>query len=128
MSFEALKNRLKRSRKFQPEDRLFSLSSVTSPAAEEQAAGRDDGRSDYGVGRPRGGGIYEASQRGEEVDQGTLRESGLRLIRILNMTMTLTWQCELILLVELCIINLHCIFLIFLVNIYSFFRSLSNEN
>ncbi|XP_050204224.1 uncharacterized protein LOC126654427 isoform X2 [Mercurialis annua] len=49
---------LKRSRKFQPEDRLFSLSSVTSPAAEEQAAGRDDGRSDYGVGRPRGGGIY----------------------------------------------------------------------
>ncbi|XP_024456749.1 uncharacterized protein LOC18099670 isoform X4 [Populus trichocarpa] len=32
---------LKRSRKFQSEDRLFSLSSVTSPAAEEQAAGRD---------------------------------------------------------------------------------------
>ncbi|XP_038996357.1 chromatin modification-related protein MEAF6-like isoform X3 [Hibiscus syriacus] len=32
---------LKRSRKFQPEDRLFSLSSVTSPAAEEVAAGRD---------------------------------------------------------------------------------------
>ncbi|PWA42698.1 chromatin modification-related protein Eaf6 [Artemisia annua] len=28
----------KRSRKFQPEDRLFSLSSVTSPANEEQAA------------------------------------------------------------------------------------------
>ncbi|XP_059660359.1 uncharacterized protein LOC132306803 [Cornus florida] len=34
---------LKRSRKFQPEDRLFSLSSVTSPAAEEQAVGRDGG-------------------------------------------------------------------------------------
>ncbi|XP_015166072.1 chromatin modification-related protein eaf6-like isoform X2 [Solanum tuberosum] len=34
---------LKRSRKFQPEDRLFSLSSVTSPAAEEQALGRDGG-------------------------------------------------------------------------------------
>ncbi|KAJ9169607.1 hypothetical protein P3X46_017776 [Hevea brasiliensis] len=53
---------LKRSRKFQPEDRLFSLSSVTSPAAEEQAAGRDDGRSDYGVGRPKGGGIYANGQ------------------------------------------------------------------
>ncbi|KAK4573073.1 hypothetical protein RGQ29_031160 [Quercus rubra] len=49
---------LKRSRKFQPEDRLFSLSSVTSPAAEELAAGRDDGRSDYGLGRSKGGGIY----------------------------------------------------------------------
>ncbi|KAL3531237.1 hypothetical protein ACH5RR_010559 [Cinchona calisaya] len=34
---------LKRSRKFQPEDRLFSLSSITSPAAEEHAAGRDGG-------------------------------------------------------------------------------------
>lgn len=34
---------LKRSRKFQPDDRLFSLSSITSPAAEEQAAGRDAG-------------------------------------------------------------------------------------
>ncbi|XP_043708220.1 chromatin modification-related protein MEAF6 isoform X3 [Telopea speciosissima] len=32
---------LKRSRKFQPEDRLFSLSSVTSPAADEQLVGRD---------------------------------------------------------------------------------------
>ncbi|KAM7258022.1 hypothetical protein ACFE04_013763 [Oxalis oulophora] len=45
----------KRSRKFQPEDRLFSLSSVTSPAAEEIAAGRDDGRSDFGAGRSKGG-------------------------------------------------------------------------
>ncbi|KAM7254287.1 hypothetical protein ACFE04_031969 [Oxalis oulophora] len=45
----------KRSRKFQHEDRLFSLSSVTSPAAEELAAGRDDGRSDFGVGRSKGG-------------------------------------------------------------------------
>ncbi|CAI9107644.1 OLC1v1007051C5 [Oldenlandia corymbosa var. corymbosa] len=34
---------LKRSRKFQPEDRMFSLSSTTSPAAEEQAAGREVG-------------------------------------------------------------------------------------
>ncbi|KAM7521707.1 hypothetical protein LguiA_011609 [Lonicera macranthoides] len=36
-------NLLKRSRKFQPEDRLFSLSSITSPAAEEHAAARDGG-------------------------------------------------------------------------------------
>ncbi|XP_078440439.1 histone acetyltransferase subunit NuA4-domain protein isoform X2 [Wolffia australiana] len=47
---------LKRSRKFQPEDRLFSLSSVTSPAVEEQTAGRDDGRVEYGPGRSKGGG------------------------------------------------------------------------
>ncbi|PON62623.1 Chromatin modification-related protein Eaf [Parasponia andersonii] len=53
---------LKRSRKFQPEDRLFSLSSVTSPAAEELAAGRDDGRSDFGPGRSKGGGIYANGQ------------------------------------------------------------------
>uniref|UniRef100_A0A7C9DZI6 Chromatin modification-related protein MEAF6 n=1 Tax=Opuntia streptacantha TaxID=393608 RepID=A0A7C9DZI6_OPUST len=33
---------LKRSRKFQPEDRLFSLSSISSPAAEDQALGRED--------------------------------------------------------------------------------------
>ncbi|KAJ9696919.1 hypothetical protein PVL29_008917 [Vitis rotundifolia] len=49
---------LKRSRKFQPEDRLFSLSSITSPATEELAVGRDDGRSDFGPGRSRVGGIY----------------------------------------------------------------------
>ncbi|XP_038898404.1 chromatin modification-related protein MEAF6 isoform X3 [Benincasa hispida] len=53
---------LKRSRKFQLEDRLFSLSSVTSPAAEELAAGRDDGRSDLGPGRSKGGGIYSNGQ------------------------------------------------------------------
>ncbi|MCD9643286.1 hypothetical protein HAX54_030628 [Datura stramonium] len=47
---------LKRSRKFQPEDRLFSLSSVTSPAAEEQALGRDGGGiSANGQGRQRKG-------------------------------------------------------------------------
>ncbi|KAF9605644.1 hypothetical protein IFM89_017987 [Coptis chinensis] len=45
---------LKRSRKFQPEDRLFSLSSVTSPAVEEHMVGRDDGRSDF---RMKGGAI-----------------------------------------------------------------------
>ncbi|URE46015.1 Chromatin modification-related protein [Musa troglodytarum] len=32
---------LKRSRRFQPEDRLFSLSSITSPVVEEHVAGRD---------------------------------------------------------------------------------------
>ncbi|MQL92369.1 hypothetical protein Taro_024991 [Colocasia esculenta] len=47
---------LKRSRKFQPEDRLFSLSSVTSPAVEEHVIGRDDGRSEYGLVRSKGGG------------------------------------------------------------------------
>ncbi|KAL4325131.1 hypothetical protein GQ457_11G003230 [Hibiscus cannabinus] len=57
---------LKRSRKFQPEDRLFSLSSVTSPAAEEVAAGRDDGKSFYGAGggagRSKGGGYFANGQ------------------------------------------------------------------
>ncbi|KAF2320415.1 hypothetical protein GH714_027448 [Hevea brasiliensis] len=66
---------LKRSRKFQPEDRLFSLSSVTSPAAEEQAAGRDDGRSDYGVGRPKGGGIYANGQGKPKKGRGGPREA-----------------------------------------------------
>ncbi|KAG6475115.1 chromatin modification-related protein MEAF6-like [Zingiber officinale] len=47
---------LKRSRKFQPEDRLFSLSSITSPAAEENVAGRDEARSEHGPGRFKGGG------------------------------------------------------------------------
>ncbi|KMZ76371.1 Chromatin modification-related protein MEAF6 [Zostera marina] len=41
---------LKRPRKFQPEDRLFSLSSVTSPATEELLARRDDGKSKGGGG------------------------------------------------------------------------------
>ncbi|GFY99569.1 hypothetical protein Acr_13g0009690 [Actinidia rufa] len=47
---------LKRSKKFQPEDRLFSLSSVTSPAAEDQAIGRDGGGiSTNGQGKPKRG-------------------------------------------------------------------------
>ncbi|KAL0304822.1 UNVERIFIED_CONTAM: hypothetical protein Sangu_2497100 [Sesamum angustifolium] len=53
---------LKRSRKFQPEDRLFSLSSVTSPAAEEIA--RDGGVSANGPGKPKKGrGPREAKRR-----------------------------------------------------------------
>ncbi|KAH9625075.1 hypothetical protein KSS87_005855 [Heliosperma pusillum] len=44
---------LKRPRKFQPEDRIFSLSSVTSPAVEESTGGRDD----FGPGRSKGGGL-----------------------------------------------------------------------
>ncbi|ONK66307.1 uncharacterized protein A4U43_C06F6340 [Asparagus officinalis] len=53
---------MKRSRKFQPEDRLFSLSSVTSPAVEEHAVGRDDGRSDYGSSRSKGGSFFANGQ------------------------------------------------------------------
>ncbi|KAK2648725.1 hypothetical protein Ddye_016214 [Dipteronia dyeriana] len=66
---------LKRSRKFQPEDRLFSLSSVTSPAAEEQAAGRDDGRSDFGPGRSKGGGIYASGQGKPKKGRGASRDA-----------------------------------------------------
>ncbi|KAH1227463.1 hypothetical protein AAZV13_10G033800 [Glycine max] len=66
---------LKRSRKFQPEDRLFSLSSVTSPAAEELAAGRDDGRPDYGPGRSKGGGIYANGQGKPKKGRGGAREA-----------------------------------------------------
>nr|KJB26001.1 hypothetical protein B456_004G220900 [Gossypium raimondii] len=64
---------LKRSRKFQPEDRLFSLSSVTSPAAEEVAAGRDDGKLYYGAGRSKGGG-YFANGQGKP-KKGRVREA-----------------------------------------------------
>ncbi|KAJ7977247.1 chromatin modification-related protein MEAF6-like [Quillaja saponaria] len=66
---------LKRSRKFQPEDRLFSLSSVTSPAAEELAAGRDDGRSDFGPGRSKGGGIYANGQGKPKKGRGGPRDA-----------------------------------------------------
>ncbi|KAF3436156.1 hypothetical protein FNV43_RR23248 [Rhamnella rubrinervis] len=66
---------LKRSRKFQPEDRLFSLSSVTSPAAEELAAGRDDGRSDFGPGRSKGGGIYANGQGKPKKGRPTPRDA-----------------------------------------------------
>ncbi|KAH7577669.1 hypothetical protein JRO89_XS01G0282800 [Xanthoceras sorbifolium] len=89
---------LKRSRKFQPEDRLFSLSSVTSPAsfmsfcyfswdvsssgkdscdanAEEQAVGRDDGRSDFGPVRSKGGSIYASGQGKPKKGRGASRDA-----------------------------------------------------
>ncbi|XP_031251568.1 chromatin modification-related protein MEAF6-like isoform X2 [Pistacia vera] len=62
---------LKRSRKFQPEDRLFSLSSVTSPAAEEQAIGRDD----CGPGRSKGGGIFGNGQGKPKKGRGASRDA-----------------------------------------------------
>ncbi|XP_051142089.1 chromatin modification-related protein eaf6-like [Andrographis paniculata] len=53
---------LKRSRKFQPDDRLFSLSSITSPATEEVA--REGGVSAHAPGKPkRGRGAREAKRR-----------------------------------------------------------------
>ncbi|CAO2821607.1 unnamed protein product [Amaranthus hypochondriacus] len=45
---------LKRSRRFQPEDRIFSLSSVTSPVVEEQT--------DVGSGRSKGGNLPSNGQ------------------------------------------------------------------
>ncbi|XP_023004367.1 chromatin modification-related protein MEAF6-like isoform X3 [Cucurbita maxima] len=85
---------LKRSRKFQLDDRLFSLSSVTSPAAEELAAGRDDGRSDLGPGRSKGGGIYSNGQLGnqkrEDQPRGMQRECDIQASKISTMTMIRT--------------------------------------
>ncbi|KAJ8768407.1 hypothetical protein K2173_021560 [Erythroxylum novogranatense] len=46
---------LKRSRKLQPEDRIFSLSSITSPAAAELGVNHDDGRSGFSPGLLKGG-------------------------------------------------------------------------
>jgi len=50
----------KRPRKFQAEDRLFSLSSVTAPMADESPAGRDaDGKLDGGgPGRSKAHGLF----------------------------------------------------------------------
>ncbi|XP_042513273.1 chromatin modification-related protein MEAF6-like isoform X2 [Macadamia integrifolia] len=69
---------LKRSRKFQPEDRLFSLSSVTSPAADEQLVGREDGRSDFGPGRSKGGGT-PANGQGKPKKGRTASRDGRRI-------------------------------------------------
>ncbi|XP_042403508.1 chromatin modification-related protein MEAF6-like isoform X1 [Zingiber officinale] len=66
---------LKRSRKFQPEDRLFSLSSITSPAAEENVAGRDDGRSEYGPGRSKGGGTANGQGKPKKGGRVALRDA-----------------------------------------------------
>ncbi|KAL5212219.1 hypothetical protein ABZP36_023066 [Zizania latifolia] len=54
---------LKRSRKFQADERLFSLSSVTSPAVDEHLTGRDDGR-EYGT-RPSKGATTPANGQGK---------------------------------------------------------------
>lgn len=53
MSSSKAGNNLKRPRKFQPEDRIFSLSSITSPAVEEEGVGRDD----IATARTKGGGL-----------------------------------------------------------------------
>ncbi|XP_073288018.1 uncharacterized protein [Primulina huaijiensis] len=53
---------LKRPRKFQLEDRVFSLSSVTSPAADELKAAREDGKLDMVQIRPKGGGLTTSTQ------------------------------------------------------------------
>lgn len=65
---------LRRSRKFQPEDRLFSLSSVTSPAAEEHVVGRDDGRTDTGPGRSKATGMPANGQGKQKKGRATPRE------------------------------------------------------
>jgi len=63
---------LRRSRKFQPEDRLFSLSSVTSPAVDEHVAGRDDGRTD--PGRSKATGMPANGQGKQKKGRATPRE------------------------------------------------------
>ncbi|KAK9116254.1 hypothetical protein Sjap_015201 [Stephania japonica] len=69
---------LKRSRKFQPEDRLFSLSSVTSPAVEDHMVGRDDGRSDFGPGRSKGAGA-PANGQGKPKKGRTANRDGKKI-------------------------------------------------
>ncbi|XP_057427379.1 uncharacterized protein LOC130720711 isoform X1 [Lotus japonicus] len=83
---------LKRSRKFQPEDRLFSLSSVTSPAKsllldemmEDQILVLVVQRVVEFMQMDR------VNQRKEEVRQEMQREQGLLVNKILIMKMTLT--------------------------------------
>ncbi|CAN1292127.1 Chromatin modification-related protein MEAF6 [Linum perenne] len=65
---------LKRSRKFQPEDRLFSLSSVTSPAVCTLHLKLSHGKADYGPGRSKGGGIYASGQGKPKKGRGALRD------------------------------------------------------
>ncbi|KMZ62784.1 Chromatin modification-related protein MEAF6 [Zostera marina] len=74
---------LKRSRKFQPEDRLFSFSSVTSPAVDEHASGRDDGRGDYGSGRSKGGNT-SANGQGKPKKGGRLSARDAKRARLSN--------------------------------------------
>ncbi|CAA0817414.1 Unknown protein [Striga hermonthica] len=53
---------IKRSKRFQLEDRVFSLSSATSPAAEELRVGKEDGKADTTQFRTKGGGSANAAQ------------------------------------------------------------------
>ncbi|GER52267.1 hypothetical protein STAS_29706 [Striga asiatica] len=53
---------IKRSKRFQLEDRVFSLSSATSPAAEELRVGKEDGKADMTQVRPKGGGLANVAQ------------------------------------------------------------------
>ncbi|KAH6757066.1 histone acetyltransferase subunit NuA4-domain protein [Perilla frutescens var. hirtella] len=73
---------LKRSRKFQLEDRVFSLSSVTSPAAEELRVGKEDGKSDMVQGRPRVGGLATAGPG--KPKKGRTGQREVKKIRISN--------------------------------------------
>ncbi|BBN03009.1 chromatin modification-related protein EAF6 [Marchantia polymorpha subsp. ruderalis] len=72
---------LKRSRKFQPEDRLFSLSSVTSPAVEENNAGREnDGRPEGTLGRNKSGVGLSSNGPGKQAKRGrTVPREGKRI-------------------------------------------------
>ncbi|KAK6935054.1 Chromatin modification-related protein Eaf6 [Dillenia turbinata] len=65
---------LKRSRKLQPEDRIFSLSSVTSPLVEEHGLGRDEGRSELGQGRSKGGSVTTTGQGKPKKGRTSTRE------------------------------------------------------
>ncbi|PIN14757.1 hypothetical protein CDL12_12613 [Handroanthus impetiginosus] len=72
---------LKRSRKFQPEDRVFSLSSVTSPAVGELGVGKEDGKSDMVQGRARGAGGLASNAQGKP-KKGRTGQRDVKKIRL----------------------------------------------
>ncbi|KAJ6336134.1 hypothetical protein OIU78_012692 [Salix suchowensis] len=55
--------------------RVRLLYGMLSLRAEEQAAGRDEGRSEYGVGRSKGGGIYANGQGKPKKGRGASRDT-----------------------------------------------------